>query len=307
MHFIDDRAAAWTSRRQRKIERPARAGPQKVDNHPLLVASDLATHKRGVADLFDLKLRSERRDRAARMGPELFLFERVFGDCLDRLALMRRQFDRALLIGCPDPQWRERVRPLAGEVEIADPGALFAANAGGAQLVEDKWAPDEPRLDLVLAIGTLDTVNDLPGVLRAIHSSLRPDGLLLGAMSGGDTLPQLRNAMRAADQLSGTATAHVHPRIEASALATLLGAAKFAMPVVDVDRVPVAYRSLDRLARDLRAMGGTNILEARSRQPMNRAARMAAMQAFAAAGDGERTTEVFEILHFAAWRPAPGG
>ena len=155
-----------------------------------------------------------------------------------------------------------------------------------------------------MAIGTLDTVNDLQQALRSIHRSLRPDGLLLGALSGGDTLPQLRRAMRAADQVSDGAAAHTHPRIEASALATLLGAAGFAMPVVDVDRAQVAYSSFNRLIADLRAMGATNILVARSRRPLSRAARTAAIESFAAVGDGHRTTEVFEILHFAAWKRA---
>jgi hypothetical protein len=111
--------------------------------------------------------------------------------------------------------------------------------------------------------------------------------------------------MRAADQVSGEASPHVHPRIEASAFAALLSAAGFAMPVVDVDRVPVAYASFGRLIADLRAMGATNLLSARSRRPLSRKARDAAMTAFSDVGDGRRTVETFEILHFAAWTPAP--
>jgi NADH dehydrogenase [ubiquinone] 1 alpha subcomplex assembly factor 5 len=264
----------------------------------------LATHKRRVPELFDMRLRAERRDRAARIGPELFLLDRVFEDCLDRLTLVRRKFDRALLIGCPNPAWPERLRELAEDVEVADPGAAFADSAGGAQLIEDQWEPSEAAFDVVLTIGTLDTVNDVQHALRSMHQSLRPDGLLLGAVSGGGTLPRLRSAMRAADLAGDGATAHIHPRIEASALATLLGAAGFSMPVVDVDRAQVAYSSLERLVADLRGMSATNILAERSRRPLSRAARAAAIGSFAAAGDGQRTTEVFEILNFAAWKRA---
>jgi hypothetical protein len=110
--------------------------------------------------------------------------------------------------------------------------------------------------------------------------------------------------MRAADQVSGKAQPHVHPRIEASALAPLLSAAGFQMPVVDVDRVQVAYRSFDRLVRDLRAMGATNLLTERPRRALARAEREAAAASFTAAGDGDRTVETFEILHFAAWTTA---
>jgi hypothetical protein len=113
------------------------------------------------------------------------------------------------------------------------------------------------------------------------------------------------NAMRAADAVSGAAAPHVHPRIEASALAPLLAGAGFVDPVVDVDRVSVSYGSLERLIQDLRAMGATNLLTQRPRF-VSRPARLAAIEAFAGAGDGARTIERFEILHFAAWSPNEG-
>jgi SAM-dependent methyltransferase len=237
------------------------------------------------------------------MGPELFLFERAFEECLERLMLVNRRFERALMIGCPDPAWPDRLRERSDSIEVFDPGRIFARNAAGVQIVEDEWDPSEASYDLILAIGTLDTLNDIQRALMAIQRALQPSGLFIGAMSGGDTLPQLRAAMRAADQVMGGASAHVHPRIEASAVAPLLEAAGFARPVVDVDRLRVTYGSLERLVADLRAMGGTNILAARSRGFIGRAARTAAIRTFAAAGDGERTTEIFEILHFAAWAP----
>lgn len=257
---------------------------------------------RAVAQLFDPKLRALRRDRAARIGPELFLHERTFADCLDRIALLQRRFEHALLIGSPDPQWPERLRELVRSVAATDPGPLFAASSDGRELVEDAWQPPAGTYDIVLAVGTLDTVNDLPLALRLIRGAMRSDALLIGALPGGDTLPQLRSAMRAADALAGAAAPHVHPRIEASALAPLLDAAGFINPVVDVDRVSVSYPSLDRLVGDLRAMGATNVLLSRPRF-VGRAARAAAARAFAQAGDGSPTIETFEILHFAAHTP----
>jgi hypothetical protein len=110
--------------------------------------------------------------------------------------------------------------------------------------------------------------------------------------------------MRAADAVAGIASPHVHPRIEAAALAPLLSHAGFVMPVVDVDRVQVSYSSLDRLITDLRRMGATNLLSARSRENLSKKALAAARQCFVETGDGNRTVETFEILHFAAWTPA---
>lgn len=255
-------------------------------------------------ELFDMKLRALRRDRAARQGPEVFLLERAFDDCIDRIAFMQPRFGSALLIGCPDPNWPERLGVFAGHIDVADPGQVFATAAGGKQIVEDSWAPAQAAYDLVMTIGSLDTVNDLPRALLALRRSMTAGGLFIGAMSGGDTVPQLRAAMRAADTASGGATPRVHPRIEASALAPLLASVGFVNPVVDVDRVAASYRSLAALVRDLRRMAATNILLQRSRQAVSRAAYLAAAEVFAAAGDGERTSETFEILHFACWTPA---
>jgi NADH dehydrogenase [ubiquinone] 1 alpha subcomplex assembly factor 5 len=253
-----------------------------------------------VSDLFDMKLRAMRRGRAARFGPELFLAERLFDDCLERISLTGRRYQRALLIGCPDARWPERLRSIAADVDVRDPGPVIAAAAGGEPIDESAWDPTTHRYDLVLAIGTLDTVNDLPLVLHRIRRAIESDGLFIGVIPGGDTLPQLRRAMRAADAVAGGASPHVHPRIEASALAPLLETSGFERPVVDVERVSVSYRTLDKLVADLRAMAATNVLLSRPPR-LTRAQKSAADKAFRAGGDGERTIEVFELLHFAAW------
>lgn len=248
-----------------------------------------------------------RRDRAARTGPELFLLERAFADCIERIDLVGRRFQRALLLGAPDPGWPARLGAVAEAVEVRDPGRLFAKAAGGIFIVEDDWLPDAAAYDLVLAIGTLDTVNGLPLALRLLFESIAPDGLLIGAMSGGDTLPLLRQAMRAADQAGdGGAAAHVHPRIEAAALAPLLEQAGFVRPVVDVDRVRVGYSEFGRLVADLRAMSATNLLARRERKPILKRGLAAALVSFADQSEQGRATESFEILHFAAWRPSHG-
>jgi hypothetical protein len=298
--------AARTGRRKREIEQRSGTGAGERTKLVHAFLSPGATHRTSAAvpELFDMNLRAMRRDRAARTGPELFLFERVFEDCLERIALMGRSFENALLIGCPDARWRKRLKPFAWKLDVRDPGPLFARAAGGAVIVEDAWNAPAGAYDLVIAPGTLDTVNDLPLALRLLRHAMRGDALLLSAVSGGDTLPQLRSAMRAADAVSGVAAPHVHPRIEASALSPLLTDSGFARPVVDVERVEVAYSSLDRLVADLRTMGSTNILTPRAR-PLTRSQRDAAIASFAAAGTDGRTAETFEIIHMAAWTP-PG-
>jgi SAM-dependent methyltransferase len=234
------------------------------------------------ADLFDADLLKLRRERAARAGADHFLHERAFADCLERIGLIARRFERALLLGCADPAWPERLRAFAGQVDVDEITASY---------------------DLCLSVGTLDTVNDLPVALTALRSVLGPDAFFIGALAGGDTLPELRRAMRAADSVQGGSVPHVHPRIEASALAGLLSAAGFINTVVDVDRIQAAYSSLGDLVRDLRGMAATNVLHQRSRRSLTKAARAAATAAFASAGRDGRTVETFEILHFGAWTP----
>jgi NADH dehydrogenase [ubiquinone] 1 alpha subcomplex assembly factor 5 len=255
-----------------------------------------------VSDLFDMHARLLRRDRAARR-PVSFLLEREFDDILERLSCISRRFRSALLLGVPDPSWTRRLASVADQVIAVDPGAEFATAAGGTRSLEESLDFEPARFDLCVAAGTLDTVNALPDVLLRLRFLLAPDSFLIGVMSGGNTLPRLRQAMRAADGAMGAASPHVHPRVEPAALAQLLTAAGFAMPVVDVERVRVSYREFRQLVGDLRGMAATNILTARSRKPLTRAALCAAEAEFEAAATESRITELFELLHFAAWTP----
>jgi hypothetical protein len=260
-------------------------------------------HKRDVTDeLFDLRLASMRRDRAFRAGPALFLYERAFEDILDRLRQIRRSFRSALLIGVPDPSWPKRLTTIVEEVQPIDPGPQFAKAAGGRRMDVELLGIEPASFDLCIVVGVLDTTNDLPEALLRLRFALRPDSLLIGAVSGGDTLPRLRSAMRAADSATGKASPHVHPRIEAARFAQLLMSAGFALPVVDVDRVRASYQSIGALVSDLRAMGTTNVLAKRSTKPLTRVALTAAEEDFRSVSG--RTLETFEILHFAGWTPA---
>lgn len=242
--------------------------------------------------IFDDQVLALRRRRALRAGPRLFLAERAVEDLADRLSFVQRRFGRALLVGCPDEPLAE---PLAGATE-----QLVLAPT----LDEVARFPPE-SFDLLLVLGQLDTANDLRPVLHILRALLSGDAMFAGCFPGNNSLPVLRGAMLAADRASGSgASPRVHPRIEASAVAGLLEDAGFVQPVVDIDRVRLRYRGFDDLVADLRGMGATNVLTGRSRTPLSRTAVAAARAEFRRAGDGERTTETVELLHFAAWTPA---
>ena len=235
------------------------------------------------------------------MGPELFLYDRAFEDCLERLGDIQKKFRRCLLIGCPSPDWAHRLLPFADQVRIFDPGTLFAAAAGGEHVEEDRFDFGAEDYDLAIAVGTLDSVNDVPLALKLIHRALRPDSPLIGAIAGGNSLPALRTSVIEAGRATGRVVARTHPRIEASSLAGLLSAAGFSMPVVDVDRVTLRYSGLRALVRDLRAMGMTSALSDRPPSLTRQELQLAAA-AFENLGLDARTDEQIEILHFIGWR-----
>ncbi|MBV8687994.1 MAG: methyltransferase domain-containing protein [Alphaproteobacteria bacterium] len=256
---------------------------------------------------FDRRLRRLRRDRAAAAGGDGdYLHRRAADEIVDRLDLVSRRFGRALDLGCGRGYLGERLRARGIEVVSADPAYLFAAAAKGVQADEDRLPFADGAFDLIVSVGVLDTVNDLPGALILSRRALRPDGLFLAAFAGAGSLPRLRAAMLAADAASGAAAARIHPQIDVRAAGDLLLRAGFALPVVDSDGVDVRFASLFALVADLRAMGATNALAARSRTPLRREALAAALEEWQrhAAPDG-KVTERFEILHLLGWAPSP--
>ncbi|HEX8309475.1 MAG TPA: methyltransferase domain-containing protein [Allosphingosinicella sp.] len=254
---------------------------------------------------FNRRLRRLRRDRAARRFAEAdYLHRLAADDLIERLDFVKRDFRRALDLGCAGGYLTRRLRERGLEVTAFDAGSAFARCAGGVQGDEDRLPFADGAFDLVVSVGALDGVNDLPGALILTRRALRPDGLFLGAFAGAGSLARLRRAMLAADLVYDGAAPRIHPQIDVRAAGDLLTRAGFALPVVDVQPVDVRYRSLMDLVRDLRAMGSTNILAARSRRPLGRRALAAAIADFDPAA-GDKTTERFEIVHLLGWSPSP--
>jgi SAM-dependent methyltransferase len=256
---------------------------------------------------FDRSLRRLRRDRAALSGADSdYLHRRAADELLERLDLVQRPFADALDLGCGHGYLTDRLRARGLRVTPADAGPLFAAAAGGLNCDEDRLPFPPASFDLIVSVGVLDTVNDLPGALLLIRRALRPDGLFLAAFTGAGSLPALRRAMRAAeDAQGGQASPRIHPQIDVRAAGDLLGRAGFALPVADVDGVTVRFSSLPRLVGDLRGMGATNILGQRGR-PLGRLGLAAAIADFRAQADPDgKTAERFEILSLSGWAPSP--
>jgi SAM-dependent methyltransferase len=260
--------------------------------------------------LIDRALLRARRRRARGLGPASFLIDRVAEDLADRLAAVLRAFPRGLDLGTPTDAVR---RMLAGSrkveaVIVAD--ALAAeVGAGPARAVaadEEALPFRDGALDLVVSGLTLHLVNDLPGTLVQIRRALKPDGLFMAALLGGDTLTELRQAFAAAEaEVEGGLSPRVLPFPDLRDLGALLQRAGFALPVTDVDRLTVRYASPLALMHELRRMGASNPLIDRSRRPLRRATLTRMLEIYVerfADADG-RIRATFEIVYLSGWAP----
>jgi SAM-dependent methyltransferase len=245
--------------------------------------------------LFDHALLVKRQQRALGLGPATFLLERVLDDMEERLSAVKRDFADIADIWTPTEALQRRLY------------ARLRRPIGRIRQAADEVVPLPPEsLDLALSALAFQFVNDLPGVLTQVRRALRPDGLLLAALIGGDTLTELRQSFAAAEaECEGGVSPHVAPFADLRDVGGLLQRAGLALPVTDVDRAVVRYDSAFALMLDLRRMGATNVLTERRRSPVRRTTmlRMAEIYAERFADSDGRIRATFDIVWLSAWAP----
>jgi SAM-dependent methyltransferase len=259
--------------------------------------------------IFDRSLLRARRRRAERLSASDFLVERVAEEIADRLSVVLRQFDLAVDLGTPGEAVRRALAASGkvGTIIAANPLATRASAGALAAVADEEALPfRDGALDLVVSALSLQFANDLPGALVQIRRALRPDGLLLAALPGGDTLTELRQAFAEAEaEMEDGISPRVAPFADLRELGALLQRTGFALPVTDVDRVSVRYASPLALMHDLRRMGATNVLTERQRKPLRRATLMRMIEIYGARfadADG-RVRATFEIVWLSGWVP----
>ncbi|MFC0240182.1 methyltransferase domain-containing protein [Rhodopseudomonas telluris] len=243
--------------------------------------------------LFDRRLLAQRQARAHTAGPESFLLDRVAEEMDDRLHAVLRDFQSAADVWTPGAALPPGRFASIQHVDLDAAGNEALGLAPGS-------------LDLVVSALALQFANDLPGVLAQIRRALKPDGLLLAALTGGDTLMELREAFATAEaEVEGGVSPRVAPTADLRDLGALLQRAGFALPVTDVDRVVVRYDHAFALMQDLRRMGATNVLIERRKTPLRRATltRMAQIYAERFADPDGRIRATFEIIWLSGWSP----
>jgi SAM-dependent methyltransferase len=246
--------------------------------------------------LFDRALLRARQNRARNLGPVTFLLDRIAEDMAERLNAILRDFNSAAEVGTPGDQVR---LALAGRLN-------HLARVDLPDRESEPLSLQANSLDLVVSALALQFVNDLPGALAQIRRALRPDGLLLAAMLGGDTLTELRQCFAAAEsELDGGVSPRVAPFADLRDVGALLQRADLALPVTDVDRIVVRYDSAFNLMHDLRRMGATNILVERRRTATRRATmlRMAEIYRERFADPDGRIRATFDVIWLLGWAP----
>ena len=258
------------------------------------VPTGMAQNPTAAPILFDRALLRARMARAGRRGPATFLLDRVREDMEERLQAVTRNFADVADIWTPGELLQKPVADHFKSITRIDPD-------------QSEALPLQPEsLDLAVSALAFQFVNDLPGVLAQVRRALRPDGLLLAAMIGGDSLTELRQSFAAAEaECEGGVSPRVAPFADLREIGALLQRAGLALPVTDVDRVVVRYDSAFALMADLRRMGATNILVERRRTPTRRATmlRMAQIYSERFADLDGRIRATFDVIWLSGWAP----
>jgi NADH dehydrogenase [ubiquinone] 1 alpha subcomplex assembly factor 5 len=262
---------------------------------------------------FDRALLRRRRERAAQQaGADAdFLFEEAGRRLAERLLDVRRDFASVLELGARRGALQHYLPPAGSDNErwhvALESAHGFAGGLQNAVVADEEALPfAEASFDLVLANLSLHHVNDLPGLLWQVQRVLRPDGLFLGVMLGGESLYELRACLVEAETvLSGGAYPRLSPLADLRQAAALLQRAGFALPVADHERLTVRYGEPLRLLSDLRAMAETNIRTDRSRKPLRRDVLMHALALYRErfGGADGRVPASFDMIFLTGWRP----
>jgi len=214
---------------------------------------------KSIPQIFSLHKIIAHRNRAAKdFAQHSFLHDEIENRMIDRIEDLSGEFEKVLVLGyCSDElilylQQKRETKFIVRQDYSADMGGFVVAD-----LEKLPYAPES--FDLIYSNSLLHLANDLPGVLVQIRKSLRPDGVFLASMFGGESLCQLRQAMSAAEEkLYGGMSPHIHPFVDVKTLGSLVQRAAFSNLIADSDLIDIAYDNAKDLMYDLRNMGEAN-------------------------------------------------
>ena len=268
-------------------------------------------------EVFDRRSVRHHRDRAsATIDEHSFLLDAVASQLTERLDEINRTFPTALNLGCQTGQLHRHLQGRGGiemllHCDLSPRMALCTLKQTGAPtlVADEEWLPfADHSLDLVIGCLSLHWVNDLPGALAQIRRALKPDGLFLAALFGGDTLKELRQALTESELAGeGGMSPRVSPFVDVRDAGDLLQRTGFTLPLADIDTLTVSYPDAFKLMADLRAMGETNAVSERRKNFSRRTTLMETAQRYHElfADDEDRIPATFQVISLTAWAPHP--
>jgi NADH dehydrogenase [ubiquinone] 1 alpha subcomplex assembly factor 5 len=254
-------------------------------------------------EVFDRNLLRRRRDRAApKISQHDFLYAEVAGHLADRLSLIKREFPLVVSLGgAPGVSFGKR----AGTTQVIRMDTSFPMKP--AVVADEEFLPFRAgSIDAIVSNLNLHWVNDLPGALLQIRQALKPDGLLMAALLGNESLKELRQCLLEAElAVTGGASPRVSPFADAHDIGALMQRAGFALPVVDSDKITVQYSNPLKLMQDLRGMGASNATHNRLMKPTRRSVIMKAAQLYHEkfAGNDGYVPATFHVIYAIGWAP----
>ena len=266
--------------------------------------------------IFDPKTVRRNRSRALQKAktqdkPPFFLMDWAVDTLCERLNVVKRDFDNGLVFGLrQSPDKLEKLRtagPVKNLIQADSVVQQQAPHRTGIFAAEADMLPlGANSMDALFHIMTLHTINDLPGALIQVNRVLKPDGLFMGCLFGGETLFQLRESfMHVESAVKGGVSPRIFPFADKQQMGALMQRAGFALPVIDSEIITVTYENSFALMQDLRAMGENNAIQARSKTNPGQSFFMDVARHYQqnySDNDG-RIEASFEIIFLLGWSP----
>ncbi|XP_067297027.1 arginine-hydroxylase NDUFAF5, mitochondrial [Pseudorasbora parva] len=270
----------------------------------------------GAMNVFDRSMKRKQKEWASSLldsDKYDYLRDEVGSRVADRVYDVSRTFPLALDVGSGKSHIAEHLsKEVVERLFLTDISDSSLRNRRKCEIPTHCVVADEEFLpfkantfDLVLSSLSLHWINDLPGALRQIHHVLKPDGVFIGAMVGGETLYELRCSLQLAElEREGGFAPHISPYTAVTDLGNLLGQAGFNMLTVDIDEVQVHYPDILEVMRDLQGMGESNCAWNR-KSLLQRDTILAAAAIYKemyGSEDGS-VPATFQILYMIGWKP----
>ncbi|KND03452.1 uncharacterized protein SPPG_00935 [Spizellomyces punctatus DAOM BR117] len=273
-----------------------------------------------VQHIFNRSVKKRQRDRAALRKESRdvdYLKDEVADRLVDRLLDIKRRFSKVIDLGSgaghiikfvdSDMMDKLIMYDMSEKLLYRDKDIEYEVPTERIAGDEESLPFEENSVDAIMSSLSMHWVNDIPGTLIQAQRALKPDGVFIGAMFGGDTLYELRTSLQLAEiDREGGVSPHISPMTDVRDVANLLQRAGFNLITVDVDEIAVNYPSMFELMDDLRAMGESNAIAAR-KPYISRDTLMAAAATYKEiyGNDDGSVPATFQVIYMIGWKPDP--